>query len=298
VADINANYYNTQAYKNAQAMQNQSVADVSKKYGFDFSQGYANNQAETAAQAQRLAQQAAARDNQSMHDLTGKRILNDYNSGAKSLDQGYFQNYMNQAQNQVNRGLNGGMVADQNLRLAMNKQSEVGKLWQDRNLASMQEDARYGNTTKTINDALSQIEKEKAANAQKLYQDLMQQAYGVISSDRNYGLQLDQSQWGKYQDLFNQDMALKNYSLAKSKAAAARAAAVATPTLSTKGQTALNTVVDAYNKSLGGSALDKYYSNPVIQQAQHTGSPYFSNPLPPAQNPNLSAWEKLKMIGG
>jgi hypothetical protein len=217
VADINANYYNTQAYKNAQAMQNQSVADISKKYGFDFSQGYANNQAETAAQAQRLAQQSAARDNQSMHDLTGKRILNDYNSGAKALDQGYFQNYMNQAQNQVNRGLNGGMVADQNLRLAMNKQSEVGKLWQDRNMASMQEDARYGNTTKTINDALAQIEKEKAANAQKLYQDLLQQAYGVISSDRSYGLQLDQNQWGKYQDLFNNDMATKNYNLAKSR---------------------------------------------------------------------------------
>jgi hypothetical protein len=159
-----------------------------------------------------------------MHDLTGKRILNDYNSGAKSLDQGYFQNYMNQAQNQVNRGLNGGMVADQNLRLAMNKQNDVGKLWQDRNLASMQEDARYGNTTKTINDALAQIEKEKAANAQKLYQDLMQQAYGVISSDRSYGLQLDQNQWGKYQDLFNNDMATKNYNLAKSSAARQAAA--------------------------------------------------------------------------
>jgi hypothetical protein len=131
---------------------------------------------------------------------------------------------MNQAQNQVNRGLNGGMVADQNLRLAMNKQNDVGKLWQDRNLASMQEDARYGNTTKTINDALAQIEKEKAANAQKLYQDLMQQAYGVISSDRSYGLQLDQNQWGKYQDLFNNDMATKNYNLAKSSAARQAAA--------------------------------------------------------------------------
>jgi hypothetical protein len=159
-----------------------------------------------------------------MHDLTGRRILNDYNNGAKALDQGYFQNYMNQSQNQVNRGLNGGMVADQNLRLAMNKQSEVGKLWQDRNLASMQEDSRYGNTTKTINDALAQIEKEKAANAQKLYQDLLQQAYGVISSDRSYGLQLDQNQWGKYQDLFNNDMAQKNYNLARSSAARQAAA--------------------------------------------------------------------------
>jgi hypothetical protein len=218
VADVKTNYYNTAQYKNAQAMQNETIPGLAQKYGFDFSQGYANNQAETAAQAQRLAQQAAQRDNQSMHDLTSHQILNDYNNGARSLDQSYFMNYMNQAQNQSNRGLNGGLVADQNLRLGMNKQNDVGKLWQDRNQATMQENSRYGNTSKTINDALAQIEKEKSANAQKMYQDLLSQAYGVLSSDRSYGLQLDNSAWGKYQDMFSNDMAQKQ--LAASRAAA------------------------------------------------------------------------------
>jgi hypothetical protein len=224
LANVNTNYYNTAAYKNAQAMQNETIPGISKKYGFDFSQNYANNQAETAAQAQRLAQQASQRDNQSMHDLTSHQILNDYNNGARSLDQGYFQNYMNQAQGQVNRGLNGGMVADQNLRLAMNKQNDVGKLWQDRNQATMQENARYGNTSKTINDALAQIEKEKAANAQKYYQDLLSQAYGVLSSDRSYGLQLDNSAWCKYQDMFSNDMAQKQLAASRAASSASSAA--------------------------------------------------------------------------
>jgi hypothetical protein len=302
VASIQSDYYNTQQYKNAQALQNQTIAGLSKQYGFDFSQGYANNQAETAAQAQRLAQQSAARDNQSMHDLTMQQILDNYNTGAKALDQNYFKNYMNQAQSQVNRGLSGGMVADQNTRLAMNKQGEVAGLWRDRNQSSMQENARYGNTTKTINDALAQIEKEKAANAQKMYQDLLSQAYGILSSDRSYGLQLDNSQWGKYQDMFSNDMAIKNYNLSKSRAAAASAAAV---NFKGSGANNLNTALANYQSakpsvSAGGSLntpLDKYYSNPVIQAAQATGSPYFSNPLPPAQNPYLSAYDKMKMLG-
>jgi hypothetical protein len=168
----------------------------------------------------------------------------------------------------------------------------------------MQENSRYGNTSKTINDALAQIEKEKSANAQKMYQDLLNQAYGVLSSDRSYGLQLDNSAWGKYQDMFSNDMALKNYNLARSNAAR-QASASNSLNLKGNGANALSSALNGYNSAkpsvspMGSlnTNLDKYYQNPVIQQAQRTGSPYFSNPLPPAQNPNLTAWEKMKMMG-
>jgi hypothetical protein len=55
------------------------------------------------------------------------------------------------------------------------------------------------------------------------------------------------------------------------------------------------------NKKTSGSTaqsnLDRYYSSPAIQAGQKTGSKYLSNPLTPADNPYLTAWEKKKMLG-
>jgi hypothetical protein len=54
------------------------------------------------------------------------------------------------------------------------------------------------------------------------------------------------------------------------------------------------------------SALDRYYSNPVIQQVEalkrmspnnYALNKAFDAPVTPAQNPNLSAWEKMRMFG-
>lgn len=45
------------------------------------------------------------------------------------------------------------------------------------------------------------------------------------------------------------------------------------------------------------SNLDTYYSSPAVQAGQRTGSKYLKNPVSPADNPYLSAWDKKKMLG-
>jgi hypothetical protein len=51
------------------------------------------------------------------------------------------------------------------------------------------------------------------------------------------------------------------------------------------------------NSSTAQSNLDTYYSSPAVQAGQRTGSKYLSNPVSPADNPYLTAWEKKKMLG-
>jgi hypothetical protein len=64
--------------------------------------------------------------------------------------------------------------------------------------------------------------------------------------------------------------------------------------------TELQKALQAYtaSKQPKQSNLDIYYSNPIIQQAQKTGSKYFSKPTPPAQSRFLTDYEKMKMLFG
>jgi hypothetical protein len=296
MANTLTNYQNSQAYKNAQAYQNQTMDQIAKKYGFDFSKGYADQQAETIASGQRNAQNAAKRENESSHSLNMQRILDDYNSSASGLDKGYFQQFLGQGQSQINRGLTGGMVADQNLRLAMNKQAELADLFRTRNSANQEETMRYSNTNQNILDALSQIEKERGMNAKNFYQDGLFKGYDVLSSDRNYGLQLDNSAWSKYMDGLNFDQRLKEAAAAK--AAAAKAAAYR-PSGSVT--TPLTPKTPAYNAAKPKSTNIESYNKtntPVPYNQQYLYKEYGLAPKSVANNSNISYWEKMKLLGG
>jgi hypothetical protein len=306
-------YQNSAAAKAAQAYQGGTIQSVAGKYGLNISHAYADNQANVAAQAQINAQNAAARENTSSNKLNMQQIIDGYRSGASSLDKGYFQQFLNQGQSQVNRGLTGGMVADQNTRLAMNKQGELAGLWRTRNQATATEGQRYANTAQTIAEALTQIQKEKAANAEKMYQDNLYKGYDVLSSDRNYGLQLDNSGWSKYMAGAQFDQQLKAYADAQKAAAAAASAARAAASRRSSGggssksggsstpkKTSLSTAYTSYTnakKSQAQTNIEKYYNTPAVKAGQKTGSPLFSAPVSVANNPNLSAWEKMKMLG-
>jgi hypothetical protein len=306
-------YQNTAAAKAAQAYQGGTIQSVAGKYGLNISHAYADNQANVAAQAQINAQNAAARENTSSNKLNMQQIIDGYRSGASSLDKGYFQQFLNQGQSQVNRGLTGGMVADQNTRLAMNKQGELAGLWRTRNQATATEGQRYANTAQTIAEALTQIQKEKAANAEKMYQDNLYKGYDVLSSDRNYGLQLDNSGWSKYMAGAQFDQQLKAYADAQKAAAAAASAARASASRRSSGggssksggssapkKTSLSTAYTSYTnakKSQAQTNIEKYYNTPAVKAGQKTGSPLFSAPVSVANNPNLSAWEKMHMLG-
>lgn len=315
-------YKKGKEYKNAERLQNATINDIAKKYGFDFSKDYANRQAETAAQAQRNVYNAQGRTNDATHTTSLQRISDAYDSSANDLDKGYFQQFLGTQQNQADRGLNAGIAANQNLQLAMNKQGEVADLWKQRNSNTQEEDLRYANQAQTISEALAQVEKEKYANAENLYQNLLSKGYDILSSDRSAANQWADSAWNR---LTTQNNTLMDFSkmrvsdiyneqeradkLAAEQRAAARARSYggggggSRGGYSTQGsarKTVLTPAVNSYNKTVQKqqqTPLDKYYNNPAIKAGQRTGSPYLKTPLAPANNPNLTAWDKYKMLG-
>jgi hypothetical protein len=311
-------YQNSAAAKAAQAYQGGTIQSVANKYGLNITHAYADNQANVAAQAQINAQNAAKRENVSSNKLNMQQIIDGYRSGASSLDKGYFQQYLNQGQSQVNRGLTGGMVADQNLRLGMNKQGEIANLWRTRNEATATEGQRYANTAQTIAEALTQIQKEKAANAEKMYQDNLYKGYDVLSSDRNYGLQLDNSGWSKYMAGAQFDQQLRAYADAQKAAAAAASAARAAASRRSSGggsggggsapkSTPLTdpykTYVDA-KKAQAQTPIEKYVSaqSAMSNAMSKVLSPTIRNTVEkysatPSKSKYLSAYDNMKLLG-
>jgi hypothetical protein len=312
-------YQNSAAAKAAQAYQGGTIQSVAGKYGLNISHAYADNQANVAAQAQINAQNAAKRENVSSNKLNMQQIIDGYRSGASSLDKGYFQQFLNQGQSQVNRGLTGGMVADQNTRLAMNKQGELAGLWRTRNQATATEGQRYANTAQTIAEALTQIQKEKAANAEKMYQDNLYKGYDVLSSDRNYGLQLDNSGWSKYMAGAQFDQQLKAYADAQKAAAAAASAARAAASRRSSGGGSSKSgggskpkstpLTDPYKnyvdakKKQAQTPIEKYVSaQSAMSNAMKVLSPTVRNTVEkysatPSKSKYLSAYDNMKLLG-
>lgn len=193
--------YNTsQEHTNALKWQNATINDVAKKYGFDFSKDYANQQAEVAAQAQRNQYNVASRSNASMNSQTLKSIDTGLKDGLMNTEDSFFQSYLQQRQNQANRGLNAGIQADQDTRLAMNQQKVFAGLYRDANNARSKEMDRFNNEAMTIQQALALVEQKKLADAAKMYQDLLTQGYGLLGQERGWWNTLDQQAYGKYRD--------------------------------------------------------------------------------------------------
>lgn len=114
--------------------------------------------------------------------------------------------------------------------------------------------------------------------------------------------QAQQEIYQRYMDWQNQQLEKQRIAAEQAARAAAAKKAAATKTTSSTPSAAAKTV-SAAKTSSNQSALDKYYSNPIIQQMEDIKARnsamgrLFGDPVPPAQNPNLSAWEKMKMLG-
>ena len=158
-AEVNLNSYRTTSA---------SVNDISKKYGIDYSREYAQRQAEAAAQAKRTGLQTQLKQTD-----TGVRNASD------AIDKSYFQKGLQQAQSNVNGGVNAGLANETNLRLGMNRQAEI---------ADMQREAQTAR--QGINQQLTDVETARVAQEEQMYQERMQQAIALIQQDRS----LDQNE--------------------------------------------------------------------------------------------------------
>jgi hypothetical protein len=312
------NYQNSAERQNSLKWQNATINDVAKKYGFNFSKDYANQQAEAVAAAQRNQYNSAARQNQTTNMQTMKELDSNLKDGIVGTENTFFQNYLQQRQNQANRGLNAGIQADQDVRLGMNQQSVLAGLYRDTNNARSKEMDRFNNQSLDITEALALVEKQKLTEAEKLYQELITKGYGMLGTERGWYNTLDQQAYGKYQDDINlwykeQDRLAQE----AERAARARAAQQAAAQQAAQ-QSALQKQLDAYKNQLAQQAAPKltpiqqYYNTPARNAVNNIiGNPStsyatrnaFTNPLTTAassvaRNSNISAYGKMKMLFG
>lgn len=200
IQKLQNSYLNSAAYKNQQRLINATIDDIAKKYGFDFSRDYANRQAEVIAQAERNAYNNSLRQNKSLYDQTIREIDTGIRNASNALDHEYFQQMLGQQQAQVNSGLNAGIAADQNLRLAMNKQAQLGGLYSQAENARMNELTRFGNEAMRLREALDLVEKQREINAEKIFQELREKGYNILSQDRKYANETAGLEWGRISD--------------------------------------------------------------------------------------------------
>jgi hypothetical protein len=291
-------YNNSQEHKNGQKWQNATINDVAKKYGFDFSKGYANQQAEAIAAAQRNQYNAASRANQSMNAQALRDIDSNLKEGLTGTEDNFFQSYLAQRQQQANRGLNAGIQADQDTRLGMNQQKVFAGLYRDAGNNRAKEMDRFNNESLTIKEALALVEQKKLADAQKMYQDLLTQGYGILGQERGWYNQLDQQAYNRYRDALEDAQ----------RAAAQRAARQGSPGGGSPGGTVLSPSLGNMLDTMGKqtqSPLASYYNTPAINAVERLKqmSPHnyalnkaFDAPMPPANDHNISPYDKIKMF--
>lgn len=197
VSQADQNYQNSQARQDATKWNNATIADIAAKYGFDYSRDYAKQQAEAEAQALRNANADAQRRNESNKKTGLADIDNNLMNQAEALDRNYFQQYMNQQQNQVGSGLNGGIASDQDLRLQMNRQAEMGASYRDANLGKMKINENFSLEDLRLAEAMGLINQQALAREDALYNERLQQGFGNLMTEREMANALDQQMWGR-----------------------------------------------------------------------------------------------------
>lgn len=180
-----------------------TIDDLAQKYGFDYSREYAKRQAEAEAQAKRNANADAQRRNESNSKVGKQEIDNNLMSMAEGLDRNYFQQYMQQAQNQVNGGMNSGIAADQDLRLAMSRQAEMGDSYRDANLGKMRINEEFNLNDLRLAEEMGLIDQQSLAREDSLYNERLNQAFGQI---------MDINQLNQTYDAMGLDAALRQRS--------------------------------------------------------------------------------------
>lgn len=193
-------YMGSQAYQNQQKMQNATIQDIANKYGFNFSRDYANQQAEAQAQAQRNAYNNSLRQNQSQYKQSLSQIDKNIRDSNQAIDHSFFQNMLQQQQNQANNGLNAGIAADQNLRLGMNAQAQLADVYGQANLARQQATRDYGLEAQRLREALDLVEQQKLADAEKYYQDALMRGYDILGQERSYAASNAANEWARIAD--------------------------------------------------------------------------------------------------
>lgn len=210
-AQARQDYDGSQAKADAAKWTNATIDDIAAKYGFDFSRDYAKQQAEAEAQALRNANQDAQRRNESNKKTGLASIDSGLMNQAESMDRSYFQQMMQQQQNQVGTGLNAGIASDQDLRLQMNRQAEMGSSHRDANLGRMKINENFNLDDLRLAEGMGLIDQQSLAREDSLYNDRLMDGFNMVGKERDFYTGLDQQHWGRSQAEIDRAMGQQNW---------------------------------------------------------------------------------------
>lgn len=199
-------FYSSQARKNWESWLNATIDDLARKYGFDFSRGYAERQAEAEAAKARAAYQDSLRRTQSDYEQRLAQIEQGIRDAVRGLEQNFFTNMLQQQQAQANTGINAGIAADQNLRLGMSAQSALADVYGQANLDRARAARDWSLESQRLREALDLVEQERLARAEQLYQDLLQRGYSMLQQERSAAQSAAQLEWQIIADQIAQDL--------------------------------------------------------------------------------------------
>lgn len=148
-----------------------TIADLSKKYGFDYSRDYAKNQAQVRHQGQ-------------IDSITGQRerLEHETESAKTDLQHDYFKKFLQQRQGMADVGINAGIASERNLRLDMSRQNALGDILANSQLRHQDLDRQ-----------LATGAKEAIAYEEQLYNERLQQAF---QNSMDYSrFQQSENQW-------------------------------------------------------------------------------------------------------
>lgn len=204
-------YQDSQARQDANRWNNATIQDIAAKYGFDYSKDYAKQQAEAEAQALRNANLDAQRRNVSNKETGLASIDANLMNQAEAMDRNYFQQMMAQQQNQVNSGLNAGIASDQDLRLQMARQAEMGASHRDANLGRMKINENFNLDDLRLAEAMGLIDQQALAREDSLYNSRLQEGLANLMQERAMANALDQQMWGRSQAEIDRAMGQQNW---------------------------------------------------------------------------------------
>lgn len=133
-----------------------TIKDIEKKYGFDFSRNYAEQQAKAEYQSKRDEIQTA-RD----------RLAYESEQAKEGLQHDYFHKFRDESQSLANRGMNAGIAAEGYTQLDFKRQRDLASILSEEQLKQQELDRRA-----------STIEKEEQMKAESIYNERLSQGFG------------------------------------------------------------------------------------------------------------------------
>jgi len=173
--------------------------------------------------------------------------------------------------------------------MASSRQSALGEITNNENMAYRDIDRQIAevNDPSREQSIYNNIETERSKALADAYAQSQQDIYQRYIDWRNYQMQLKEME-----------------EAAKARAASSRRSSGGSSTnVSSTPQATAS--VQAYNQVKSKqptSAIDRYYSSPAIQKVEamkaknNSLARLFGDPVPPAQSPYLTAWEKMRMF--